>query len=95
MQAARMEVALEILDAELGDAVVHAGWRDYAVIDAATARRIEPGLPSQAYLGALGFPGLTAYVGLTPGRPIGCPEQRLDPRKKCPARWRGKRASPA
>ncbi|HEV7308380.1 NADP-dependent oxidoreductase [Ensifer sp.] len=50
----------------VGDAVVHfAGWRDFAVIDAATARRIDPELPAQAYLGALGFPGLTAYVGLT------------------------------
>lgn len=50
----------------VGDAVVHfAGWRDYAVIDAATARKLDPDLPAQAYLGALGFPGLTAYVGLT------------------------------
>ncbi|GHH70260.1 NADP-dependent oxidoreductase [Streptosporangium violaceochromogenes] len=42
------------------------GWREYAVIDAGQARVVEeiPGVPLSAYLGVLGMPGLTAYVGL-------------------------------
>jgi NADPH-dependent curcumin reductase CurA len=46
--------------------VVHAlGWRDHAVLDAATAQKVDPNLaPLPAYLGALGVTGLTAYIGL-------------------------------
>jgi NADPH-dependent curcumin reductase CurA len=42
------------------------GWRDYAVVDASEATRIEPreGLPPHTWLHVLGVPGLTAYVGL-------------------------------
>jgi len=42
------------------------GWRDYAVVDASQAIRIQPrsGLPPQTWLHALGVPGLTAYIGL-------------------------------
>ncbi|MDW6022405.1 NADP-dependent oxidoreductase [Mesorhizobium sp. BAC0120] len=49
-----------------GDVVTHfAGWRDYAVIDAKTARGIEPSsIPLEAWLGALGVPGETAHAGL-------------------------------
>lgn len=48
-----------------GDTVSHfAGWRDHALIDAASANRIEPVVPVQAYLGPLGLPGLAAYAGL-------------------------------
>lgn len=49
-----------------GDLVVHfAGWRDRALLDAAAATPIAADdIPPQAHLGALGFPGLTAYVGL-------------------------------
>ncbi|WP_406312514.1 NADP-dependent oxidoreductase [Streptosporangium sp. NBC_01639] len=50
-----------------GDLVLHGyGWREYAVMDAGEARKIEeiPGVPLSAYLGVLGMPGLTAYVGL-------------------------------
>jgi NADPH-dependent curcumin reductase CurA len=49
-----------------GDAVSHfSGWRDYALIDAASANKIDAaGVPVQAYLGPLGFPGLAAYAGL-------------------------------
>ncbi len=54
-------------DLRAGDTVLHGlGWRDFAVADAARFRRIDPSLapgPS-AYLGSLGMPGLTAYVGL-------------------------------
>ncbi|GAA4223337.1 hypothetical protein FHR32_001234 [Streptosporangium album] len=50
-----------------GDLVLHGyGWREYAVMDARQARKIEEilGVPISAYLGVLGMPGLTAYVGL-------------------------------
>ena len=48
------------------DHVLHVlGWRDYAVIDAATAQKVDPNLaPLPAYLGVLGLTGLTAYIGL-------------------------------
>lgn len=50
-----------------GDAVVHSlGWREYSVGPPKAFRRISPiaGFPLSIYLGALGMPGLTAYVGL-------------------------------
>jgi NADPH-dependent curcumin reductase CurA len=49
-----------------GDTVLHQlGWREYAVLDGGAARRVDTELaPPQAYLGVLGMPGLTAYVGL-------------------------------
>jgi NADPH-dependent curcumin reductase CurA len=54
-------------DVHPGDLVVHdLGWREYALADAAHVRAIDRALapnPS-AYLGVLGGPGLTAYVGL-------------------------------
>jgi NADPH-dependent curcumin reductase CurA len=41
------------------------GWRDFAVLHAAEADPIDTSLaPAGAYLGVLGWPGLTAYVGL-------------------------------
>ncbi|MGX1791145.1 NADP-dependent oxidoreductase [Bosea sp. NPDC055332] len=50
----------------VGDQVVHfAGWRERVVLDARFATKITTdGIAPQTYLGALGFPGLTAYVGL-------------------------------
>jgi NADPH-dependent curcumin reductase CurA len=50
-----------------GDHVLHVlGWRDYAVLDAATAQKVDPNLaPLSSYLGVLGMPGLSAYIGLT------------------------------
>ncbi|MGA3563886.1 NADP-dependent oxidoreductase [Melissospora conviva] len=49
-----------------GDLVLHGlGWREYALVDAGSARVIDPALaPVSAYLGVLGMPGLTAYAGL-------------------------------
>lgn len=49
-----------------GTLVLHnLGWRDYAVLPAGQAMPIDTDLaPAQAYLGVLGMPGLTAYVGL-------------------------------
>jgi NADPH-dependent curcumin reductase CurA len=41
------------------------GWREYYVSDGTGLTGIDPSLASiQAYLGTLGMPGLTAYVGL-------------------------------
>jgi NADPH-dependent curcumin reductase CurA len=49
-----------------GDVVSHfAGWRDHAVIDAGTAMKIDPATaPLEQWLGPLGVPGFTAWVGL-------------------------------
>ncbi|HEY3507152.1 MAG TPA: NADP-dependent oxidoreductase [Actinocatenispora sp.] len=49
-----------------GDLVLHGlGWRDYAVVDAQHAVRLDPDLaPISTYLGILGMTGLTAYAGL-------------------------------
>ncbi len=49
-----------------GDHVVHfLGRRDQAVVDAATAQKVDPNLaPLTAYLGVLGVTVLTAYIGL-------------------------------
>lgn len=50
----------------VGDEVAHfAGWRERAVLKASAVTKIATdGITPQTYLGALGFPGLTAYVGL-------------------------------
>ena len=49
-----------------GDVVLHQlGWRDHAVLPGAHTRKVEAdGLSESAFLGVLGMPGLTAYVGL-------------------------------
>ena len=50
-----------------GDVVLHMlGWRDEAVLPARHARKMTPaeGLSPSAYLGVLGMPTLTAYVGV-------------------------------
>ena len=50
----------------VGTVVTHfSGWRDYALIEAATANPVDTsGIPAETYLGPLGFPGLAAYAGL-------------------------------
>ncbi|MCM2578079.1 NADP-dependent oxidoreductase [Streptomyces meridianus] len=59
-------VASEAEGFAVGDHVLHGlGWREYAVVDARHAVKVDPGLaPVSAYLGVLGMPGLTAYAGL-------------------------------
>ena len=62
------EVLVSHSDAvSVGDVVLHhLGWREHAVVDAAHVRRVDTSqVPASAYLGVLGMPGLTAYVGLT------------------------------
>ena len=57
---------------QVGDHVLgRKGWREYYVSDGAELTKIDPNLASvQTYLGTLGMPGLTAYVGLLDiGRP--------------------------
>ncbi len=51
---------------EPGDTVLHQlGWRELSVVEARQARKVDASLaPASAYLGVLGMPGLTAYVGL-------------------------------
>jgi NADPH-dependent curcumin reductase CurA len=54
-------------DFRVGDTVVHwGGWQDWAVVDAAATLPAPPipGLADELWLGALGAPGLTAYIGL-------------------------------
>ena len=50
----------------VGDAVRHMlGWREHAWGPASAFRRIDAdAAPLEAYLGVLGMPGMTAYVGL-------------------------------
>jgi hypothetical protein len=60
-------VASQVPELAVGCLVVHPfGWREYALVSARHAERVEPvaGLSSSSYLGVLGMPGLTAYAGL-------------------------------
>jgi NADPH-dependent curcumin reductase CurA len=51
---------------QVGDYVMGMqGWREYYVSDGAGLNKIDPRIaPVQAFLGIVGMPGLTAYVGL-------------------------------
>ncbi|NYD41930.1 NADP-dependent oxidoreductase [Nocardioides panaciterrulae] len=51
----------------VGATVLHGlGWREHAVVPARAVRVVDTErVPASAYLGVLGMPGLTAYVGLT------------------------------
>jgi NADPH-dependent curcumin reductase CurA len=53
-------------DFAAGDLVLSTnGWRDRYVSDGAGLRKVDDAIaPPQAFLGTLGMPGLTAYVGL-------------------------------
>ncbi|MFF2085168.1 NADP-dependent oxidoreductase [Nocardia sp. NPDC058176] len=59
-------------DIAVGTTVSHfAGWREHAVVDAATATPIDPELAApQHFLGVLGTTGLTAYAALTEVAPV-------------------------
>ena len=63
----------EVVDGgEPGLVVNGAGWREAALVDAAHVRRVDlpDGVSPSAALGALGMPGLTAWVGLTDIAPV-------------------------
>jgi len=57
---------------EPGLVVNGAGWREAALVGAAHVRRVDlpDGVSPSAALGALGMPGLTAWVGLTDIAPV-------------------------
>jgi NADPH-dependent curcumin reductase CurA len=58
---------------EEGALVVHQlGWREHANVDATRVQRasVPDGVPPSALLGALGMPGLTAWVGVTDIAPV-------------------------
>ena len=65
-------VASRVPDVPVGATVAHfAGWREHSLLDAAEATVVDPAIaPPQAYLGALGTPGLTAYIALTDIAPV-------------------------
>ena len=56
----------------VGSTVLHGlGWREYATVDAKTARVVDPtAAPASAYLSVLGMTGLTAYTGLKVIAPV-------------------------
>jgi NADPH-dependent curcumin reductase CurA len=60
-------LASQVEDVAIGATVLHqAGWREHALLDADQVRVVDVSrAPASAYLGVLGMPGLTAYVGLT------------------------------
>lgn len=59
-------VASRSSEMPVGAEVLHGlGWREHAILPAARARAVDTArVPATAYLGVLGMPGLTAYVGL-------------------------------
>lgn len=54
-------------DVAVGDRVLHGlGWREHAVLPASRVTVVDiSSVSDSAYLGVLGMPGVTAYVGLT------------------------------
>src|SRR6202795_4860130 len=58
-------VASHSADAAPGDFVIgHWGWQEYAALDGASVRKLDPTLaPVSTALGVLGMPGMTAYFG--------------------------------
>jgi NADPH-dependent curcumin reductase CurA len=65
-------IASESASVPAGATVLHRlGWREYATLDADKVRIVDTSLaPAQAYLGALGLTGLTAYAGLKEVAPV-------------------------
>ena len=74
LEGGAVGVVVESQDDSLqpGDSVLHmGGWREHAIVPAATVRKVDVGqVPDSAYLGVLGMPGVTAYVGLTRIAPV-------------------------
>ena len=58
---------------DAGTLVAHQlGWREHAIVDEHRVRRVTvpDGVPASALLGALGMPGMTAWVGVTDIAPV-------------------------
>ena len=73
-------VGVVVAGEEDGALVVHqAGWREAAVLGERRVRRaaVPEGVPASALLGALGMPGLTAWVGVTDIAPVAAGETVL------------------
>ncbi|HET8614337.1 MAG TPA: NADP-dependent oxidoreductase [Actinomycetales bacterium] len=60
------EVGADVRSLAPGDTVLHGhGWRERVVLEAQRVQKVDTAVaPAQAYLGVMGMPGLTAYVGL-------------------------------
>jgi hypothetical protein len=60
-------IASRSADIAVGQHVLHgSGWREHAVLPVKAVSVVDTEVaPASAYLGVLGMPGLTAYVGLT------------------------------
>jgi NADPH-dependent curcumin reductase CurA len=60
------QVGSGVHDLAVGDTVLHGhGWRQRAVLAAGRVQKVDANAaPAQSYLGVMGMPGLTAYVGL-------------------------------
>ncbi|GII97294.1 NADP-dependent oxidoreductase [Sinosporangium siamense] len=65
-------IASRAPEVPVGATVVHfAGWREHVVLDAAAVQIADTAeVPAEAYLGALGTTGLTAYAALTEVAPV-------------------------
>ncbi len=62
---ARVEASRDARFAPGDWVVAYSGWQEFAVVDAASARRLPDTIPRPSYaLGVLGMPGFTAYAGL-------------------------------
>jgi NADPH-dependent curcumin reductase CurA len=77
----------------VGDKVLGmGGWQLYSLSDGARLRKAgAPGVPLQAFLGALGMPGITAWIGLSTAssRPSRTKPCWFPPRPGRWARWTG------
>jgi NADPH-dependent curcumin reductase CurA len=59
-------IASNLEQFQVGDCVLNfEGWREYFVSNGGGLTKVDPSIaPIQSFLGALGMPGMTAYVGL-------------------------------
>ena len=65
-EAVSRVIASRHADFKEGDIVLsHSGWQEYAAMPAQSLRKLAPiPYPMSYYLGVLGMPGMTAYIGM-------------------------------